>query len=443
MRKIGALLVVAALGTASSAAAGGYDIPILYSARHIGAAGAAVAGVDDSSAIFHNPAGMGRIGKGNLLLNVSLLTGDLRTTPSLLPGPTDTPETGPYNALSEPVLAPFFLLGGSGRVHDYITLGLAVYPVAAASGEYKYQVQLGPNVQDVRDETSLIFMEASPAITLNVDKIGLRIGLGYRVTFAQLNRFRDSAPIDVDVRMNGFSFLGFRVGFQWDITDFLTIGMNYRTKTKTKVDQTRDSGSTGGSPSGIATDFSSASTELILPARLSGGIRFDWNQFSLMSDFEWGFNSQNDRIAIDYVDVSGTQGSIANVFEWQDQWTLRTGAEYRVYEEKIPLRLGFIYDSKTTNILWPSGFSTPPVHTYSITAGVGYDHGPWEINIAYARRFGKVFIDDPENPQTPNNPNDDTQSRSDLIAECPACGFAGDYRFRINGFYIDFSYDWR
>ena len=111
-------------------------------------------------------------------------------------------------------------------------------------------------------------------------------------------------------------------------------------------------------------------------------------------------------------------------------------------EEKIPLRLGFIYDSKTTNFKYPSGFSTPPVHTYSVTAGIGYDHGPWELNIAYARRFGKVLIDDPENPQTPTT-QDASLTRGELVAECPACGYAGDYRFRINGFYIDFSYDWK
>ena len=435
MRKLGVLMIVAVLGTASTAAAGGYDIPILYSARHIGAGGTAVADVDDSSAIFHNPSGIGQIGKGNLLLNVSLLTGDLQSTPSLLGNP-------PPNVVSEPVVAPFFIVGGSGRVHEYVTLGLAAYPVAAASGEYRYPLQLGQLAQDVTDKTSLIFMEASPAIAVNIDKIGLRIGLGYRLTFVSLERYRNSAPTDVAVHMTGFNFLGFRVGFQWRFTDYITIGMNYRTKTKTKIDQTRDAGTTGGSPSGLGSDFASAETEITLPARLSGGMRFDWAPFALMVDFEWGFNSQNDRIAIQTVDAAdGTPGSIPNVFEWQDQWTLRTGTEYRVYKEKIPLRLGFIYDSKTTNILYPSGFSTPPTHTYSVTVGLGYDHGPWQLNFAYARRYGKTFIDDPENPQTATTA-DDTLPRNDLLAECPACGFAGDYRFRINGFYVDFSWDW-
>ncbi len=421
MRRLGLLLVVAVSSVSSTAAAGGYDIPILYSARHIGAGGTAVADVDDSSAVFHNPAGIGQIGKGNLLIDVSLLTGDLRSTPYLF---------GPETIESEPVVAPFFLVGGSARVHEYITLGFAAYPVAAASGEYKYALDDG---QNVTDSTTLVFMEASPAIAVNIDKIGLRIGLGYRATFALLDRTRNSAPLDVDIRMSGLSFLGFRVGFQWRFTDYFTIGMNYRTRTKTKIS------ANGGSGTGV--DFTRAETELTLPARLSGGFRFDWAPFAFMADFEWGFNSQNDRIAIDTTDVNGNTGSIANVFNWSDQWTLRTGGEYRVAKERVPLRLGFIYDSKTTNFQYPSGFSTPPTHTYSVTAGVGYDHGPWQINVAYARRFGKVLIDDPENPQTPTTA-DDSLTRGELIAECPACGYSGDYRFRINGFYVDFSYDW-
>lgn len=431
MRALPLLLALGVLAHASTAAAGGYDIPILYSARHIGAGGTAVADVDDSSAIFHNPSGIGQIGKGNLLLNVSLLTGDLRSTPYLF---------GPQSIQSERVLAPFFLAGGSGRVHEYVTLGLAVYPVAAASGEYKYQV----DGQDVLDKTSLIFMEASPAIAVNIDDIGLRIGLGYRITYVSLERFRDSPPLggalgtDVNIKMTGFSFLGFRVGFQWRFTDFFAIGMNYRTKTKTKIDQSGDPDRASGAPSGQGNLWTRASTEITLPARLSGGFRFDWDQFSLMSDFEWGFNSQNDRLTINTEPVDA---AIANVFEWSDQWTLRTGTEYRVVDGKLPLRLGFIYDSKTTNFKYPSGFSTPPTHTYTVTAGIGYDHGPWEINVAYARRFGKVLIDDPANPRT-STTEDDSLTREDLIAECPACGYAGDYRFRINGFYVDFSWDW-
>ncbi|MEZ4288426.1 MAG: hypothetical protein R3A47_09845 [Polyangiales bacterium] len=59
--------------------------------------------------------------------------------------------------------APGFLVGGGFRVHDNIVLGLGVYPVAAASGYYKYQ--------SYKDETRLVFFEASPGIAFNFDKV--------------------------------------------------------------------------------------------------------------------------------------------------------------------------------------------------------------------------------------------------------------------------------
>ena len=54
------ILLVVLMGLTSSAPvqAGGYDTPILYSARHMGMGGTAISFVDDPSALFHNPAGL-------------------------------------------------------------------------------------------------------------------------------------------------------------------------------------------------------------------------------------------------------------------------------------------------------------------------------------------------------------------------------------------------
>ena len=112
--------------TASTAFAGGYDTPILYSVRHIGMGGTAVADVHDGSALFHNPAGLGQVGKANIIGNVSLLFGDLLANPA---------RTGnnPGVIRSEKTWAPFFLVGGALRLHDNIVIGLAVYPARLGS----------------------------------------------------------------------------------------------------------------------------------------------------------------------------------------------------------------------------------------------------------------------------------------------------------------------
>src|ERR1041384_4302541 len=84
-----ALAALAGLGTLVAprvAHAGGYDTPMLYSARHMGMGGAAVGYVRDPSALFHNPAGLAQVGRVSVLGDFSLLVGDIHGSPSAIEG---------------------------------------------------------------------------------------------------------------------------------------------------------------------------------------------------------------------------------------------------------------------------------------------------------------------------------------------------------------------
>src|SRR5260221_6236935 len=87
--------------------AGGYDTPMLYSARHMGMGGAAIGYVRDPSALFHNPAGLGQVEHAELLGDFSLILGKLRASPSI----------NAQDVTSDLTVAPFFLVGGAYRVH--------------------------------------------------------------------------------------------------------------------------------------------------------------------------------------------------------------------------------------------------------------------------------------------------------------------------------------
>ena len=284
-------------------------------------------------------------------------------------------------------------------------------PLASAAAEYKYDNQI--------DQTKLVFFEVSPGIAFNFDKIGLRIGAGYRITYVTLDRSREALP-DIDLKLTGLNFLGFRVGMQWRFTENIAIGASYRHKTSTDLDQ-------GSSASGLGQDFAGAKATFVLPSRLSAGLRFDFAEFGWATDIEYGFNKQNDRVTIEAETGTGGTLNINNIFEWENQMTFRTGVEYRFMDQKLPVRLGFIYDAKTTNRAYPTAFGTPPSSTYSVTAGIGYDMGPFEVNVAYACRRGAATI---------------SQAEIDAADQiCVACGGAGKYDLRLNGFYVDFSYD--
>ncbi|MEZ4288425.1 MAG: hypothetical protein R3A47_09840 [Polyangiales bacterium] len=90
--------------------------------------------------------------------------------------------------------------------------------------------------------------------------------------------------------------------------------------------------------------------------------------------------------------------------------------------------MGFIYDARTVNRAYPTAFGTPASDTYTVTAGAGYDFGPFEMNFAYARRRGSTVIT--------------SQDLAQADQMCLACGGAGNYDLQMNGFYVDASYDW-
>lgn len=418
-KALGSLSLAAAMWVASPepAHAGGYDTPMLYSARHMGMAGTAISYVSDPSALFHNPAGLANIDKGSILANVSPAFGSITAAPVAA------------TIESETTFAPFFLVGGAYRLADWATIGLAVYPVASAGGEYKYTVGGMENT----NSTTLTFIEASPGVGFNLP-YDITLGLGYRITYASLDRYQGTeANPALDFEMSGLNFLGFRAGAQWkralspNGNQMLRVGAQYRHKTVTELD----------SDKGIALfqEYSDISIKFTLPSRMGMGARYDVFDASVAFDAEYGWNSQNQGYPLKGTDPAGNQQSVANYFRWTNAWTLRTGLEYRLLESRLPIRIGYIWDQKTANERFPSAFGTPPGPSHIETIGCGWNAGKWQVNAAYAHRRAKGTV----------TAEDIAAGSAELAEEGkPACAFCngpGDYDLTLHGFYLDASYD--
>jgi hypothetical protein len=112
---------------------------------------------------------------------------------------------------------------------------------------------------------------------------------------------------------------------------------------------------------------------------------------------------------------------------WQNAVTARIGLEYLLgNESQIPVRVGYIFDGKVGNKMYPTAFGTPPAPSNSFTVGAGYRGEKWQANIAGAYRFASAVV-------TP----------ADLMGAqpCASCSQPGpDYNLKILGFYLDFSY---
>ena len=410
-----ALAFGVALGVPTAAHAGGYDTPMLYTARHMGMGGTAIGYVGDPSSLFHNPAGLGRIDHGEVLGDVSLLVGGIHASPSAIGTDVD----------SQTTVAPFFLLGAGYRVHKMITLGVAVYPIASAGATFKY------GAGNFEDRTTLLFLEASPGIAFN-PLPNLRFGVGYRITYVHLDRYQgDPDPggmVNHDFKVSGQNFTGFRVGAQYDPLPWWHFGAVFRNTVNTKVTNTHGIA--------LATDYTDISTHFKLPAKLGFGTRVDFDAFGIPAstavDFEYDFNSLNKGDPLEGTPAPGSGGvpSVANLFEWKDSQTLRLGVEYRIlrdrhtHVDRVPLRVGYVYDTRTANPRYPTAFGTPPGPTQIFTVGTGYNAGIWQANIAYAYRFGHGAV---TNPDTKN---------------CAFCSEAGkdDYSIHLNGIYLDGSF---
>lgn len=415
------IAAVAAVLVPGTVRGGGFDTPVFYSARHVGMGGTAIGYVDDASAIFHNPAGLAQVPRLSLLGDFSLLLAHTHASPAV----------GAQDLDSTLTVAPVFLVGGAYRVTSWMVAGLALYPVASAGATYRYPVA-GATVEN---RTDVLFAELSPSLAFNLPH-RVRLGVGYRMTWVHLDRFQGvsgGGTPGLDFTMNGLDFAGLRVGAQWSPLDWVQVGAVYRHRTNIDVSADR------GTAAGI--QFTDLRTTFVLPSRLGVGARADRWHAGAALDVEYLFGSQNGAHSLtgnpppNPGDPSPQRASVPNVFNWSGAITVRLGGELRLLPapgsgiDRLALRLGYIYDGKTTNERYPSAFGTPPGPTHSLTAGAGWTQGRWRGNVAYAFRFGSGDV----TAQDVNNPANQP---------CSFCGTAGadPYRLRLHGIYVDLGY---
>jgi len=425
-----AILVACTILPAAQAFASGYDTPILYTARHIGMGGTAIGYVNDPSAVFHNPAGLGHLTGGAVTLNVSPLFGQI----------TGSPSADAISEKSETALIPMFMAAAGYNITDRLSFGVAVFPLGGGSGSYKYsKTSAGGTVTNTEDMTSLAFIEVSPALAYEFPFLGgkVRVGAAWRYTLTQFQRKVTNTDegkdpvIFHDMDMTGTDLSGYRVGIQGTFGD-LDIGMVYRsgfTVAMDEVDRTEKTTVNGLEARDVGFEFN-------LPPKLGVGAELQMTRsLRLAADMELLFNSFNkEQNFTGKAFVAGTQidefkrGDLVNYSRWDDGITMRLGGEYTV-SEALMARLGYVYDSKSANTAYPSAFGTPPGPTQSFTGGVGYALSKsLSLSAAVAYRSGEAVVTKKMLPK-PDGEMD--------LPGCPFCGKEGTYSISMVGAYFD------
>lgn len=414
------ILVFASLLLSGPALAGGYDTPMLYTAEHMGGGGAAVAGVDDPSALFHNPAGLARTGTFSGIADLSYLSGWIKGSP----GAADAGRS----IQSEQTEAPFFLLGVAGALTDKISAGMGFYPIASAGGAYEHKIAGNPAL----DSTKLVFLELSPGLAMKLPG-RVNLGLGYRYTIMTLTRKTEPEGVDptTDFELSGNHAAGFRAGLQWTAMEEKTgplgleLGLSYRHRVIIPV----------SAPEGTAVfKFKDITSTFTLPSRLILGLKAKRSGYHLNLDLEHGFNSQNQESELRGMQLNPTTGEeiaelgVKNIFAWQDSQTLRVGAELPIpkTDRKFVARVGYVHDGVTSSKVYPTAFGTPPAVTQVITAGLGWRPKNMKVDLAYAHRSGQATVS-----------QEDVNQRTEA---CLFCSYPGDYEISLSGLYASFVY---
>ena len=405
---------------ASPAMAGGYDTPMLYTAEHMGAGGAAAAWVNDPSALFHNPAGLAHTDRFASLIDISYLSGRITGSPGNAPEAT--------SIQSEPTAAPFFMIGAAGAVTEKIRLGLAFYPIASAGGSYQYTLVGNPVV----DSTKLVFLEASPGLAIRLPG-RVNIGLGYRFTLMTLTRLTqpEGQLPTTNFELTGSEASGFRAGLQWTALEAskgpieLQLGLSYRHRVIVPV--------AAANGTAVTMNFRDIESTFTLPSRLIAGLSAQKSGYRLHVDVEHGFNSQNQSSELKGMQILDNQDQgvlgVKNIFDWQDAQTWRLGlqAPLALRDQKLLARVGYAYDGTTSSKVYPTAFGTPPGPTQVLTAGFGLRPKNMKIDLAFAHRFGSATVR-----------QSDLEKRTEV---CLFCSHPGEYEITLNGLYASVVYE--
>jgi len=228
--------------------------------------------------------------------------------------------TGPHtsqSADSDDKVYAIPAIGLSVPIADRWRFGLAAYGVSGLGVDYRNTsidqpgFYFGGNAPLVQGEyTQLQIMKFSPSISYQVNN-NLSLGLGVQIDYANL-----------DLR-NGSSFnyaVGAQVGGIYKISDGIRIGATYVSP------QEVDYNNVLRNP---ANPQSSANLKLEQPQQVGIGISYEPMQDILLLEVDGKW--------INWASATGY-----NDFDWEDQWVLAIGAQYKP-TKKIALRVGYNY----------------------------------------------------------------------------------------------------
>lgn len=375
------LALVLAFGAHRTAWAGGIQRPNINGARAVGMAGAYTAVADDALSIYHNPAGLARIRTADIVLGAELAFIIREYTP-----------IGRTAQKASLVPSPLPFVGGGTRIligdNSFLALGAGIYNSFGGSVKFKKS-----EVTEGVIETQIGLFEFTPTIAYQVHKrvfigLGLRMGLGF------FNAFKSCSTLTVclhdppgepiyDTRVSTMMNVGFgySLGIQILPTDWMGIGVTYRSNLDVKLSKKRAVESTD-----IVFD---ASMTLPFPQSVNVGVFFRLHKRVIVAaQFDWVDNSRFREILLDVEGWTYGREAIATELHMRDSFGAHLGTEILV-SKRFVVRGGMAYDSQSI----PDEYRTRELadaHKLTWNLGATLRFGKWRLDAAAELMLGDV-----------------------------------------------------
>jgi long-chain fatty acid transport protein len=298
-----------------------------YNTPSMGAAGAGAAAVaSDASTAFHNPAGMTRLDRNQLMGGVGVLYGQTEFDRD-----ADTPvsggDGGEAAGTPTPLVTGFYV----HSLTDDLKLGIGLLSLTGAQLDYDDDWAGRFLVQDVE----LLTFSAQPVVAYRVND-WLSIGSGVSIMYAQLD-YDLAAPTpgagEGEISLDGDDVaVGFNLSTLIELSPRTRLGISYQSKIDLDF-----SGDLDISPAGVA---AGADTEFTLPQFVRAGVYHELNdRFALLGTVGW-----DDWSALDNLLVSTERGSSEIARDWKDTYHFSGGVHYRPDDDWL-LQAGITFDT--------------------------------------------------------------------------------------------------
>lgn len=344
--------------------AGGYQVMLQGNRQTaIGLNGAAI--TRDASSIFWNPGSM-TWSKNSLQLGVSPIFANI------LYADTET-SNGNYTARTNNLINyPFHVYAVYGK--NKWKAGLGIYTPFGSRAEWE-DTWKGRFILKSIDLKAIYFQ---PTFSYRLtDKIGIGAGLVYAMGSVKLSKaipIQTNDGTESEVNLNGTtSGLGYNIGIQFQPTEKISIGVNYRSLINAEVE--------GGDAEFnvpaylLGTSFPTDNTfsaSLPLPANLLVGLGWQvhprWLVAAEANLVQW---SAYESLKIDFEKNSDQLQDLDSPRNYKNSVLMKLGAEYTA-TDKLDLRMGIYYDPSPAD----KGYITPETpnsNRINFTGGFGYD----------------------------------------------------------------------